>query len=207
MPEFPYDPFAWTYEGVQEYIQEHGSAPWIEGDWPVPQGERVSRNEDDPYQLGYDEEHDDTVGGVHAHSPVTGERQEIMSEYPQHDKLKAARASTQDDVLGEFIDFLNGIGIRFGKYPEPCAKEYDDGYTWDDPCACDDEGIDCLHCLDDHTDAGYHHGCGNGEYMLPVGSETKYSEWIAEFYGIDYKAFQDEKEALYRSISEAANAR
>jgi len=127
-----------------------------------------------------------------------------MSDYPQHDKLRAAHVSPQDGVLAEFIDFLNSKDIHFCKWPEPCELDYDSGYTEDDRCPCDDEGRDCLHCYDDHSRNGYHPGSGDGNIPYTVGGETEYGKWIAEFYGIDYKAFLDEKEALYRSISEAA---
>ena len=48
--EFPYDPTAWTYETLREYMRTHrGEAPWIEGPWPSPPGELKGRNPHDPY--------------------------------------------------------------------------------------------------------------------------------------------------------------
>lgn len=108
---------------------------------------------------------------------------------PEHDKLRAERALPREDVLADFIDYLGMLGVRFGKYPTPCDKYGEDG--------CDEE-----HPFDEGGDYVYH---TDPDELRPVGGERVFSEWIAGFYDIDYKAFRAETEAVYQVV--AAEAR
>lgn len=125
-----------------------------------------------------------------------------MSNYtfPEHDKLMKATAEPRGGVLADFIDFLTAKGIHFGVYPQPCESfsisELEDSDTCDSGFAL--EGSywgDGAHWWVNHVP--YH---GNPEVLMPVGGDSVYSQWIAEFYGIDYKAFLAEKEAIYQEM-------
>ena len=124
---------------------------------------------------------------------------------PEHDKLTKALAAPRADILADFIDYLGSLDVRFGSYPKPCASyeqfeedgkdECEDGYTIGEDVYSGGhwtEGGEAFHA--------------NPEKLYPVGGERVFSQWIAGFYGIDYKAFQAEKEAIYQEIARAANA-
>src|SRR3990167_5820833 len=106
--------------------------------------------------------------------------------YPQHDKAKDVRNETQ--AIGEFLEWLlsNRVLAEYHEHTEGCVNpDYrnpsadDDANTWD------------------------RYFCGYTNGMLsPVRCHIE--SLIAEFYGIDYKAYYAEKEAMYQEIRRAA---
>jgi hypothetical protein len=109
-----------------------------------------------------------------------------MPATPEHDKARPHEAEMS--TISSFIDFLESIGIHFGRYPTPCAD-----------AACERRHYRSIGSGPENFHEEVYH-----DQLWPVGGDGLYNEWIAQFFGIDYRAYQDEKEAVYRFVSERA---
>lgn len=114
-----------------------------------------------------------------------------MSDYPEHDKLKALNGANQ--TIGDFLEWLDERGIWLASYHEHTER-----------CVCDHEYHNpphpeswssggCPRCF------GWPHkpsrACGYFDEQLAP-SHMKRDDWIAAFFNIDPNRLEDEKRAM-----------
>lgn len=116
-----------------------------------------------------------------------------MSEYPEHDKLAAI--ATESQAVGEFIDWLGTEkGVQLMTWVEqdedvPCTgwllSDCNDGKN--------DHGRTCQKC----------HGTGlmTQTFRGWVPQPTPIATLLAEHFGIDQRALEQEKRAMLRTIT------
>lgn len=107
---------------------------------------------------------------------------------PEHDKFRPHQ--DEANTIGEFIEWLQSKNINL--------------MVWDKV----EEPVPCWRCSGANKDC---RRCG-GEGFIQSSHED-WTHWnrdirviLAEYFGIDKKAFDAETEALYQVVSEAANA-
>ncbi len=144
-----------------------------------------------------------------------------MSEYPQHDKFHEARQPREvNDVVGEFIEWLHHKGFEIARWVDQetglCQVQWPtnpdfvifqqgedlrkiqaelDGEPFEPRMDVPDEDAHPGHCRC--------RGTGEVHYSVDdqlVADHRRIPQWIADFMGIDYQAFMDEKEQMPRLI-------
>jgi hypothetical protein len=113
---------------------------------------------------------------------------------PEHDKFAKVRSEPLGEHLSGFYDYLREQGMHLMVWVESDEEADCLGDWWNDTCI----GAQCPAC--------------HGSRVVPrhfegyVAAGRNPAELIAGYLGIDYKAFNDETEAVFQAISRLAEA-